>query len=180
MNFWGSRDDAAGEAFDKIARVMGLPYPGGPEIDKLAKLGNPDAINFPHPKVEGSEFSFSGLKSAVLNYFNSAQMKGEPINSADVAASFQRTVVDILAEKTLAAAEKFALNKIVLAGGVAANSSLEKTLRTACTLRGFEFFYPTKILCTDNAAMIACRGYYQSLEKDFADSTLNAVPNLGL
>ncbi len=175
-----SRDDAAGEAFDKIARVMGLPYPGGPEIDKLAKSGNADATIFPHPKVTDYDFSFSGLKSAVLNYLNTAQMKNEPINSADVAASFQKTVVDILAEKTLSAAEKFALNKIVLAGGVAANSSLEKTLREACQRRGFQFFYPTKILCTDNAAMIACRGFYQSLEKDFATSNLNAVPNLGL
>ncbi|MBR2774741.1 MAG: tRNA (adenosine(37)-N6)-threonylcarbamoyltransferase complex transferase subunit TsaD [Selenomonadaceae bacterium] len=172
-----SRDDAAGEAFDKIARVMGLPYPGGPEIDKLAKLGDPNAITFPHPKVTGYDFSFSGLKSAVLNYLNTAQMKGDTINAADVAASFQRTVVDTLADKTLAAAEEFRLNKIVLAGGVAANSSLEKTLRTACTRRGLEFFYPSKILCTDNAAMIACRGYYQNT---FADSTLNAVPNLGL
>lgn len=175
-----SRDDAAGEAFDKIARVMGLPYPGGPEIDKLAKLGNANAVTFPHPKVAGYDFSFSGLKSAVLNFLNSAQMKGEEINSADVAASFQKTVVDTLAEKTLAAAEEFKLDKIVLAGGVAANSSLEKTLRAACARRGLKFFYPTKILCTDNAAMIACRGFYQSLEKNFADSTLNAVPNLRL
>lgn len=175
-----SRDDAAGEAFDKIARVMGLPYPGGPEIDKLAKTGDSSAINFPHPKVDGYDFSFSGLKSAVLNFLNTAQMKGENFSAADVAASFQRTVVDILAEKTLSAADEFKLTKIVLAGGVAANSSLEKTLREACQRRGFEFFYPSKILCTDNAAMIACRGYYQSLEKKFADSTLNAVPNLGL
>ena len=175
-----SRDDAAGEAFDKIARVMGLPYPGGPEIDKLAKLGNANAVTFPHPKVASYDFSFSGLKSAVLNFLNSAQMKGEEINFADVAASFQKTVVDTLAEKTLAAAEEFKLDKIVLAGGVAANSSLEKNLRAACTRRGLKFFYPTKILCTDNAAMIACRGFYQSPEKNFADSTLNAVPNLGL
>lgn len=175
-----SRDDAAGEAFDKIARVMNLPYPGGPEIDKLAKIGDENAINFPNPKVSGYDFSFSGLKSAVLNFLNSAQMKGEKINFADVAASFQRTVVDNLAEKTLSAAEKFKLDKIVLAGGVAANSSLEKTLRTACERRNLKFFYPTKILCTDNAAMIACRGYYQSLEGNFADSALNAVPNLGL
>lgn len=172
-----SRDDAAGEAFDKIARVMGLPYPGGPQIDKLAKSGDPDAIIFPRPKVTGYDFSFSGLKSAVLSYLNTAQMKGESINAANVAASFQRTVVNTLAEKTLSAAEEFKLNKIVLAGGVAANSSLEQTLRTACQSRGLEFFYPSKILCTDNAAMIACRGYYQ---ETFADSTLNAVPNLGL
>ena len=175
-----SRDDAAGEAFDKIARVMGLPYPGGPEIDKLAKQGDATAITFPHPKVAGYDFSFSGLKSAVLNYLNSAQMKGDAIVAADVAASFQKTVVDTLAEKTLAAAEEFKLNKIVLAGGVAANSSLEKTLREACERRGLEFYYPSKILCTDNAAMIACRGYYQALAGDFADSALNAVPNLGL
>ncbi len=175
-----SRDDAAGEAFDKIARVMGLPYPGGPEIDKLAKQGDATAITFPHPKVAGYDFSFSGLKSAVLNYLNTAQMKGEAFVAADVAASFQKTVVDTLAEKTLAAAEEFKLDKIVLAGGVAANSSLEKTLREACERRGLAFYYPSKILCTDNAAMIACRGYYQALAGDFADSTLNAVPNLGL
>lgn len=175
-----SRDDAAGEAFDKIARVMGLPYPGGPEIDKLAKSGNSDAIEFPHPKVTGYDFSFSGLKSAVLNFLNTAQMKDEAVNFADVAASFQKTVIDTLAGKTLAAAEEFKLDKIVLAGGVAANSALEKTLRTACGRRGLGFYYPTKILCTDNAAMIACRGYYQSLAGNFADSTLNAVPNLGL
>ena len=173
-----TRDDAAGEAFDKIARVMNLPYPGGPEIDKLAKLGNPDAIKFPHAKVSDFDFSFSGLKSAVLNFLNSAKMKGEEINFADVAASFQKTVVDSLVEKTVLAAEKFQLKKIVLAGGVAANSSLESTLRKNCEERGIKFFYPSKILCTDNAAMIACRGYYQSLEKKFAKSDLNAIPNL--
>jgi len=175
-----TRDDAAGEAFDKIARVMQLPYPGGPEIDKLAKVGNPDAINFPHPKVSDFDFSFSGLKSAVLNYLNTAQMKGEVINKADVAASFQKAVIDSLINKTVDAAEKFKLKKIVLAGGVAANSALEKNLRVVCETNGLEFFYPTKILCTDNAAMIACRGYYQSLIKDFAPSTLNAIPNLSL
>ena len=173
-----TRDDAAGEAFDKIARVMNLPYPGGPEIDRLAKTGNPDAIDFPRPKVSDFDFSFSGLKSSVLNYLNSAGMRGEAINNADVAASFQRAVVDSLIEKTVDAAESFNLDKIVLAGGVAANSALEKNLREECETRGLKFFYPTKILCTDNAAMIACRGYYQSLEKDFAPLTLNAVPNL--
>ena len=175
-----TRDDAAGEAFDKIARVMNLPYPGGPEIDKLAKLGNPDAINFPRPKVSDFDFSFSGLKSAVLNFLNSAQMKGDEINFADVAASFQKTVIDSLIDKTVLAAEKFQMNKIVLAGGVAANSSLESNLRKVCEENHFEFFYPSKILCTDNAAMIACRGYYQSLEKNFAPLDLNAVPNLGI
>jgi len=175
-----TRDDAAGEAFDKIARVMQLPYPGGPEIDKLAKVGNAYAINFPHPKVSDYDFSFSGLKSAVLNYLNTAQMKGEVVNKADVAASFQRTVIDSLIEKTVTAAENFKLKKIVLAGGVAANSALESKLRGVCESHGLKFFYPTKILCTDNAAMIACRGYYQSLTKNFATSTLNAVPNLGI
>ncbi|MBR5914505.1 MAG: tRNA (adenosine(37)-N6)-threonylcarbamoyltransferase complex transferase subunit TsaD [Selenomonadaceae bacterium] len=175
-----TRDDAAGEAFDKIARVMNLPYPGGPQIDKLAKEGNPDAIDFPRAKVSEFDFSFSGLKSAVLNYLNSAQMKGEEINKADVAASFQKAVIDSLVDKTIDAAEKFKLKKIVLAGGVAANSSLEENLRGMCESHGLEFFYPTKILCTDNAAMIACRGYYQSLVKNFAPMTLNAVPNLSL
>ncbi len=174
-----TRDDAAGEAFDKIARVMGLPYPGGPEIDKLAKSGNPDAINFPRPKVSENDFSFSGLKSAVLNWLNSAKMKGENFNPADVAASFQKTVVDSLLEKTFDSAEKSGLKKIVLAGGVAANSSLESSMRAGCEKRGFDFFYPSKILCTDNAAMIACRGYYQSLTGNFAPHTLNAVPGLG-
>lgn len=175
-----TRDDAAGEAFDKIARVMELPYPGGPQIDKLAKEGNPDAIDFPRAKVSDFDFSFSGLKSAVLNYLNTAQMKGEEINKADVAASFQKAVIDSLVEKTIDAAKKFKLKKIVLAGGVAANSSLEKNLRGQCENHGLEFFYPTKILCTDNAAMIACRGYYQSLVKNFASNNLNAVPNLGI
>ncbi|MBQ7705980.1 MAG: tRNA (adenosine(37)-N6)-threonylcarbamoyltransferase complex transferase subunit TsaD [Selenomonadaceae bacterium] len=173
-----TRDDAAGEAFDKIARVMNLPYPGGPEIDKLAKIGNADAIDFPRPKVSEFDFSFSGLKSSVLNHLNSAHMKGETVNNADVAASFQKAVVDSLIEKTVDAAGNFNLKKIVLAGGVAANSSLEKNLRAVCESHGLEFFYPSKILCTDNAAMIACRGYYQSLKKDFAPLTLNAVPNL--
>ncbi|MBQ9478591.1 MAG: tRNA (adenosine(37)-N6)-threonylcarbamoyltransferase complex transferase subunit TsaD [Selenomonadaceae bacterium] len=173
-----TRDDAAGEAFDKIARVMGLPYPGGPQIDKLAKDGNPNAIDFPKPKVDDYDFSFSGLKSAVLNYLNSAQMRGETINNADVAASFQRTVVDSLTDKTIDAAKRSGLRSIVLAGGVAANSALESKLRAECERGGFKFYYPSKILCTDNAAMIACRGYYQSLVNDFADHDLNAYPAL--
>ena len=173
-----TRDDAAGEAFDKIARVMGLPYPGGPEIDKLAKQGNPNAIDFPHPKVDGYDFSFSGLKSAVLNWLNSAQMRGAVINNADVAASFQRTVIDSLIDKTIDAAKNFGLQSIVLAGGVAANSALESRLRAECERRGLKFYYPTKILCTDNAAMIACRGFYQALAGKFAASDLNAYPAL--
>ena len=175
-----TRDDAAGEAFDKIARVMGLPYPGGPEIDKLAKVGNPNAVEFPIAKIESYDFSFSGLKSAVLNYLNSAKMKGEEINNADVAASFQKAVVDALIDKTMEAAKELNLDKIVLAGGVAANSALESELRRNCESRGLNFYYPSKILCTDNAAMIACRGFYQSTVNDFSNDRLNAVPNLGL
>ena len=175
-----TRDDAAGEAFDKIARVMGLPYPGGPEIDKLAKMGDPNAVEFPIAKVDEYDFSFSGLKSAVLNYLNSAKMSGKAINNADVAASFQKAVIEALVEKTLHAAKENELSKIVLAGGVAANSALESKLRESCDQRGFEFYYPSKILCTDNAAMIACRGYYQSLNNDFSNDRLNAVPGLGL
>ena len=175
-----TRDDAAGEAFDKIARVMGLPYPGGPEIDKLAKLGNADAIEFPIANIDNYDFSFSGLKSAVLNYLNSAKMKGKEINNADVAASFQKAVINALVNKTIHAAEEYGFNKVVLAGGVAANSGLEGTLRESCNNRGIEFYYPSKILCTDNAAMIACRGYYQSINNDFSNDRLNAVPGLGL
>ena len=175
-----TRDDAAGEAFDKIARVMGLPYPGGPEIDKLAKTGNADAIDFPIAKIDNRDFSFSGLKSAVLNYMNSANMKGEEINYADVAASFQKAVINALVDKTVEAADNFGIDIIVLAGGVAANSALESTLKSCSERHGHKFYYPSKILCTDNAAMIACRGFYQSLNNDFADESLNAVPNLGL
>ena len=175
-----TRDDAAGEAFDKIARVMGLPYPGGPEIDKLAKSGDSNAVEFPIAKVDEYDFSFSGLKSAVLNYLNSAKMSGKTVNNADVAASFQKAVIDALVEKTIHAAKESNFDKIVLAGGVAANSALESTLRENCERQGLKFYYPSKILCTDNAAMIACRGFYQSLDNDFANDRLNAVPGLGL
>ena len=175
-----TRDDAAGEAFDKIARVMNLPYPGGPEIDKLARAGNPFAIKFPHAlEADGNfEFSFSGLKSAVINYLHNAEQKKSEVNFADVAASFQQAVVEVLVEKSIDAVKKFRLDKIVLAGGVAANSSLEKNLREACDESNLAFFYPDKILCTDNAAMIACRGFYKSRANQFADLNLNAVPNL--
>lgn len=177
-----TRDDAAGEAFDKVARVMGLPYPGGPQIDKLAKEGNPDAINFPMALNEKGnyEFSFSGLKSAVLNYLNSMKLKHIEVNKADVAASFQKSVVDILVHKAIEATRQTGMNKLVLAGGVAANSSLEEHLRQSAEKNNLKFYYPSKILCTDNAAMIACRGYYQSLTGQFADCDLNAVPYLEL
>lgn len=177
-----TRDDAAGEAFDKVARVMGLPYPGGPQIDKLARIGNPDAIVFPRALNEkGSfEFSFSGLKSAVLNYINSAKQKSEEINQADVAASFQKAVVDVLTSKAIQAVQEVGADTLVLAGGVAANSTLEEKLSESAKKNGIKFYYPHMILCTDNAAMIGCRAYYQSKVSKYADLYLNAVPNLRL
>lgn len=177
-----TRDDAAGEAFDKIARVMGLPYPGGPRIDALAKEGNPLAIDFPQALAEKGnyEFSFSGLKSAVLNYINSEKMKGQELNKPDIAASFQHAVIEVLVGKAFQALEEAGRDTLVLAGGVAANSSLEARLREEAEKRGVKFLYPSKILCTDNAAMIGCRGYYQSLSGRFSDLYLNAVPGLGL
>ena len=177
-----TRDDAAGEAFDKIARVMGLPYPGGPEIDKLAAVGDEDAVDFPRALREKGnyEFSFSGLKSAVLNYLNEMKMKNMEVNRADVAASFQKAVIEVLVQKSLEALSETNLDTLVLAGGVAANSALEHRLREASAEHGIHFYYPDKILCTDNAAMIACRGYYQSRAGLFSDLRLNAVPGLSL
>lgn len=177
-----TRDDAAGEAFDKIARVMKLPYPGGPYIDRLAEEGNPEAIAFPRALVgrDNFEFSFSGLKSAVLNYLNSAIQRGEEVNHADVAASFQAAVVDVLVGKALQAASTCGVKQIVLAGGVAANSGLKRKLQNECTGAGIDLYYPELILCTDNAAMIACRAYYQHLAGNYADLHLNAIPSLKL
>lgn len=177
-----TRDDAAGEAFDKIARVMGLPYPGGPRIDALAREGDPLAIDFPRALDEKGnyEFSFSGLKSAVLNYINSEKMKGHELKKADIAASFQHSVIDVLTHKAFEAAEERGRSRLVLAGGVAANTGLEERLTAEAKRRGIAFSYPSRVLCTDNAAMIACRGYYQALKGDLADLRLNAVPALGL
>ena len=177
-----TRDDAAGEAFDKIARVMGLPYPGGPEIDRLAAKGDENAVDFPRALREKGnyEFSFSGLKSAVLNYLNEMQMKRIEVNKTDVAASFQKAVIEVLVQKSLEALSETKLDTLVLAGGVAANSALEHRLREASAEHGIRFYYPDKILCTDNAAMIACRGYYQSQAGLFSDLRLNAVPGLSL
>lgn len=177
-----TRDDAAGEAFDKVARVMKLPYPGGPYIDSLAATGNPEAIAFPRA-LSGKnsfEFSFSGLKSAVLNYLNSAAQKQEEINNADVAASFQAAVVDVLVSKSLQAAAVCGVKQIVLAGGVAANRGLKAKLGYECQKAGFTLHYPDPILCTDNAAMIACRAYYQHIAGNYADMHLNAKPSLKL
>jgi N6-L-threonylcarbamoyladenine synthase len=177
-----TRDDAAGEAFDKIARVMGLPYPGGPEIERLARQGNPDAIQFPRALLgqEGYEFSFSGLKSAVLNYLNSAGQRGETINQADVAASFQAAVTETLVAKTISAVQHYGVNKLVLAGGVAANNALRGRLQQQCERARVQLFFPPLILCTDNAAMIACRAHYQLLGGYCSTLRLNAVPSLKL
>ncbi|MCL0107499.1 tRNA (adenosine(37)-N6)-threonylcarbamoyltransferase complex transferase subunit TsaD [Peptococcaceae bacterium] len=175
-------DDAAGEAFDKIARAIGLGYPGGPLIDKLAQGGNADAIDFPRVYLEdGSlDFSFSGLKTAVLNYLNSAKQKNVEINTANLAAAFQQAVVDVLVDKTILAAEEYGVKVIMLAGGVASNRCLRNQLKKAADKCGFKVIYPQPILCTDNAAMVACCGYYKYLRGEFADFKLNAVPDLAL
>lgn len=175
-----TRDDAAGEAFDKIARVMGLPYPGGPRIDALAKEGDPLAIDFPRALEEKGnyEFSFSGLKSAVLNYLHTQEQRGQSYNAADVAASFQKTVVETLVEKTMDAASYCGAKKIAVAGGVSANSGLAAAMSAACADKGYAFYRPDPILCTDNGAMIGCRAYYMALDGRFADLTLNAKPAL--
>ena len=177
-----TRDDAAGEAFDKVARAIGLGYPGGPKIDKVSKEGNPDAIHFPRAKVENSryDFSFSGLKSSVLNYINSCEMKGEVVNVPDVAASFQKAVVDVLVEHALIAVEEFGFHKFALAGGVASNSSLRKAFEEACKKRNIEFYCPSPVFCTDNAAMIGAAGYYEYIKGTRSGYDLNAVPNLKL
>lgn len=175
-----THDDAAGEAFDKVARAIGLGYPGGPKIDKVARMGNPDAIEFPRAKIAGAEydFSFSGVKSAVLNYLNQCEMKGQEIVQADVAASFQKAVVDVLAERALAAAQKLGENRIAVAGGVAANSSLRKRMQEECKKAGITLYYPSPVFCTDNAAMIAVQGYYGYMAGERSGWDLNAVPNL--
>lgn len=175
-----TRDDAAGEAFDKIARVMGYPYPGGPHIDRLAQEGNPEAIHFPMAmaKEHHFDFSFSGLKSAVINYLHTADMKKEPVSKEDVAASFQKAVVDVLVSKSMAALDQTGLKTIVLAGGVAANSGLRRALEAVCGARGVRLCRPDPVLCTDNGAMIGCRAYYMAQAGDFAPMTLNADPRL--
>lgn len=175
-------DDAAGEAFDKVARAIGLGYPGGPKIDKVSKEGNPLSIEFPQGKVRGSEydFSFSGLKSAVLNYLNGCRMKGEEIHVPDVAASFQKSVVDVLVTHAMHAAKEFHFRKFAIAGGVASNSALRAAMEEACRRRGIEFFRPSPILCTDNAAMIGAAAYYDYIRGFRSDWSLNAVPNLRL
>lgn len=175
-----TRDDAAGEAFDKVARAIGLGYPGGPKIDKLAKEGNREAIAFPRAQIEGSpyDFSFSGLKSAVLNYINSMEMKKEAINRADIAASFQHAVVDVLVTRTVAAAKAYGMKQVAIAGGVAANSALRQAMAEACGENGLDFCHPAFIYCTDNAAMIGTAAYYEYIKGVRSSLDLNAVPNL--
>ncbi len=177
-----TRDDAAGEAFDKVARAIGLGYPGGPKIDKVSREGNPEAIAFPRAKVGDSDydFSFSGLKSAVLNYLNSCEMKGESFCQADVAASFQKAVVDVLAEHSMHAVESCGIKKFAIAGGVASNTALREALTIACEERGVTFYHPSPLLCTDNAAMIGAAGYYEYVKGVRHGYDLNAVPNLKL
>lgn len=175
-----TRDDAAGEAFDKVARAIGLGYPGGPKIDKLAKEGNKEAIVFPRAFMEDApyDFSFSGLKSAVLNYLNGCDMKGIEVNKADVAASFQQAVIDVLTDNSVRAAKDYGCAKLALAGGVASNTSLRENLKQACDKAGIDFYFPSPIYCTDNAAMIGVAGYHEYMCGTRHGLDLNAVPNL--
>ncbi len=177
-----TRDDAAGEAFDKIARVLGLGYPGGPLIDKLAKEGDPQAITFPRVKMDKNslDFSFSGVKTAVINYLHKAEQNGEEVSRADVAASFQDAVTDALCEHTIEGAMRCGAKTVALAGGVAANSQLREKMTAMCEKHGIAVVYPPPILCTDNAAMIACAGYFGYEKGDRAGLDLNAAPNLPL
>ena len=175
-------DDAAGEAYDKVARAIGLGYPGGPKIDRVAISGDPQAISFPRAKVADNEydFSFSGLKSAVLNYLNSCEMKGEKYVQADVAASFQAAVVDVLVGNSMRAAERYNVKKFAIAGGVASNTALRKAMEEACALRNISFYRPSPVLCTDNAAMIGSAAYYEYIRGVRSGLDLNAIPNLRL
>ena len=177
-----TRDDAAGEAFDKVARSVGLGYPGGPKIDKAAKLGNPHAIEFPKARVNDSkyDFSFSGVKSAVLNYQNKANMTGEKINVNDLVASFQRAVVEVLVEHTVEVAKDYNIKNVAMAGGVASNTALRSLMEEKCNEEGLKLHFPSPIYCTDNAAMIGVAAYFEYLNENFKDLTLNAVPNLEL
>lgn len=175
-----SRDDAAGEAFDKVARTLGMGYPGGPLVDKAASRGNPEAVNFPRVYFnDGSlDFSFSGLKTSVLNYIRDMEEKGEKWHPDDVAASFQRAVVDVLVNNTISACERTGAKTVTLAGGVAANSELRKRLRNEAEARGINTVLPELFLCTDNAAMIACAACYRYRKGERSGLDLNAVPGL--
>lgn len=177
-----TRDDAAGEAFDKVARAVGLGYPGGPKVDKAAREGNPHAIEFPRAKVGDNpyDFSFSGLKSAVLNYINHAKMTGEENCVPDLAASFQNAVVESLVSRAIMAAKEYGYDKLAIAGGVASNSALREGMKAACEKEGIRFYHPSPIYCTDNAAMIGAAAYYEYQKGARSGWDLNAVPNLKL
>ena len=177
-----TRDDAAGEAFDKVARAIGLGYPGGPKIEKAAREGNPEAMDFPRAKIDDNpyDFSFSGVKSAVLNYINGCKMKNIPIVQADIAASFQKAVTDVLISHAITAAKEHGVKKLAIAGGVASNSALREDMRVACAKNGIAFYHPSPIFCTDNAAMIGVAGYYEYLAGTRHGWDLNAIPNLKL
>lgn len=177
-----TRDDAAGEAFDKVARAIGLGYPGGPKIDKLSEQGNPNAIEFPRASVEGAplDFSFSGLKSSVLNYLNMCEMKNIEVNRADIAASFQKAVVDSLVTRAMAACKEYNIDKFALAGGVASNSGIREAFELECKKRNINFFRPSPVFCTDNAAMIGVAAYYEYIKGTRHGWDLNAVPGLKL
>lgn len=177
-----TRDDAAGEAFDKVARAIGLGYPGGPKIDKLAKEGNPHAIDFPRAHMEDApyDFSFSGVKSAVLNHLNKCRMTGEPVVEADIAASFQQAVVDVLVDNAIRAAKDYHMDRLAIAGGVASNGALRAAMEAACEKEGIRFYRPSPIFCTDNAAMIGVAAYYEYQKGTRHGLDLNAVPNLKL
>ena len=177
-----TRDDAAGEAFDKVARAIGLGYPGGPKIDKLAKEGNPHAIDFPRAHMEDApyDFSFSGVKSAVLNHLNKCRMTGEPIVEADIAASFQQAVVDVLVDNAIRAAKDYHMDRLAIAGGVASNGALRAAMEAACEKEGIRFYRPSPIFCTDNAAMIGVAAYYEYQKGTRHGWDLNAVPYLKL
>ena len=177
-----TRDNAAGEAFDKVARAIGLGYPGGPKIDRVAREGDPEAIAFPRTHIEDApyDFSFSGLKSAVLNYINGCQMKGQEYRQADIAASFQKAVTDVLVGNAMRAVEEYHADRFAIAGGVAANSALRQAMKEACEERGVKLYYPSPVYCTDNAAMIGVAGYYEYRKGVRHGLDLNAIPNLRL
>lgn len=177
-----TRDDAAGEAFDKAARTMGMSYPGGIELDKVAESGNPLAFELPRPVVHDApyDFSFSGLKTAVINLIHNSAQKGVEISKPDVCASFRYAVVDCLTTNFLKAAEDYNVNKLVIAGGVSANSLLRRTLQDECAKRGYEFYMPDKSLCGDNAAMVGSQGYYEFLSGNVAGTDLNAFATMSI
>lgn len=177
-----TRDDAAGEAFDKVARAIGLGYPGGPKIDAAAKKGNPEAFSFPQAKISDAEydFSFSGLKSTVLNYINQAKMQGQELDPNDVAASFQKAVVEVLVGHAIRACKEYKINSLAIAGGVASNSALRELMEKECAKEGISFYKPSPVLCTDNAAMIGAAAYYEYQKGKRFGLDLNAVPNLPL